>query len=190
MSPNPNSPAEGIYRFNVKHLTNLEADQEILTNQRNEARQLLDKIFISSRAIDRESLCVASGKLVWKIEINLSILTFDGNFLDPIFFTALLCLSRTMLPEVRITGTKVRVFKASERPLKPINVHHMPVPITFNFIDIHPDLILIDPDLNESKLVTSVNTIFMNVFGDVCGIHTLGVLDMEVDRYIKLMEIA
>jgi exosome complex RNA-binding protein Rrp42 (RNase PH superfamily) len=147
----------------------------------------MEKVFISSRAIDKESLCIANGKLVWEISVEISILAYDGNSIDPTFFAALMCLSSTSLPQVRVTGDSS--IKILEKPWLPINVHHVPFPITFNFFTTE-DQVLIDTNQKEEKVCTSRTTIFANVFGDICGIHTMGLLDISYETLEACLDIA
>ena len=86
---------------------------------RVEIVRLMEKIFLSSRAIDKESLCVAAGKLVWSITIEVSIQSYDGNLVDSTFLAALFCLSYIRLPQIRITGTEITI---NHEKSKPINV--------------------------------------------------------------------
>ena len=65
----------------------------------------------------------------------------------------------------------------------------MPIPVTFHFIE-DEDNVIIDPDIKEEKICTSRNTIFMNVFGDICGIHTHGMLSLSFEKYQDCLSIA
>ena len=91
----------------------------------------MDRVFLSSRAIDKESLCISAGKLVWEVTISITILSYDGNWVDPVMYSALLCISTTKLPQVRVkSDNKVQIL-TEDKPWKPINVHHFPLPVTF-----------------------------------------------------------
>ncbi len=58
-----------------------------------ESMKLLEKTLKNSKAIDRESLCIRSGRLVWLLEIDLKLLAFNGNLIDNVFAATLLTLS-------------------------------------------------------------------------------------------------
>jgi exosome complex RNA-binding protein Rrp42 (RNase PH superfamily) len=57
-----------------------------------EITRFLEKLLKSSRAIDTESLCIMNGKIVWSINITISIIDYDGNIIDPISLAILLSL--------------------------------------------------------------------------------------------------
>jgi len=115
------------------------------------------------------------------------LINYDGNLIDAVFLAALQCLKTLKLPQVRGKEDSVKILE--DKPWKNINVHHMPIPITFYFIDNENNVIL-DPDLKEEKVTTSRNTVFINVFGDICGIHTQGVLSLSFPTYQECLSIA
>jgi len=97
------------------------------------------------------------------------------------------CLKTLRLPQVRAKDETIKIL--TDKPWKNINVHHMPIPITFYFIG-SEEHVLLDPNAKEEKVCTSRNTVFMNVFGDICGIHTLGVLDLSFETYNRCLAVA
>ena len=103
VNPRKGKPAEGNYRFqvNFSHLQ-LNAEQnnkgDQLWEHTTELQRLLEKVFLSSWAIDCESLCISSGKLVWEVSVEVIIQCYDGNMIDSVFFAALLSLGTTKIP--------------------------------------------------------------------------------------------
>lgn len=69
----------------------MESTQQ-LNDTRIEIGRLIERILMSSHAIDKDSLCVIRGKLVWMVCINVEILSYDGNLIDPICMSILLSL--------------------------------------------------------------------------------------------------
>jgi exosome complex component RRP45 len=59
-----------------------------------------------------------------------------------------------------------------------LNVHHLPVCTTFFFITGVEDPV-VDASAKEERLATARLSICMNIYKDVCGMQTLG--QMEVD---------
>jgi len=189
MSPQKSKPADGFYKFNIdfKHLQHDTDNMDMLQQNRIEIIRQLEKVFITSRAIDTTSLCISRGKYVWAINLEVSLLNYDGNLLDAVFIAALMCLKSLKVPQVRGKEDTVKILE--DKPWKHINVHHMPIPITFHFIQ-NEENVIIDPNAKEEKVCTSRNTIFMNVFGDICGIHTFGVLNLSFETFQKCMSVA
>lgn len=66
--------------------------------------RFIEKVLKSSRAIDRESLCIVQGRLVWNLQVDLYVLNEDGNLVDACFLAAIACLMNTRLPEVTLAG--------------------------------------------------------------------------------------
>ena len=59
-----------------------------------------------------------------------------------------------------------------------VNVHHLPICSTFFFIP-HVTNPIVDACAKEERLATARPSICMNVFEDVCGMQTLGQMDID-----------
>lgn len=151
MSPQKNKPSDGFYKFNIdfKHLQHDNEHMDDLQKARLELMRLLEKVFITSRAIDTTSLCISKGKYVWAINIEISLINYDGNLIDAVFLATLQCLKTLKLPQVRGKEDSVKILE--DKPWKTINVHHMPIPVTFYFIGSEENVIL-DPNAKEEKV--------------------------------------
>ena len=112
----------------------------------------------------------------------MQLLNDDGNLIDAFFLAAVLALKNTRLPEVSMKGDNVMVSNTKSHF---INVHHLPVCTTFYFIGaglaggaqaLPP---IVDACAKEERLATARLSICMNVFEDVCGMQTLGQMDIE-----------
>lgn len=146
VSPQKTKPSDGYFRFNIdfKHLQHDNEHIDALQQSRLELVRLLEKVFITSRAIDTTSLCINKGKYVWSINIEISVINYDGNLIDSVFLAALQCLKTLKLPQVRGKDDSVKIL--DDKPWKNINVHHMPIPVTFYFIQ-NEENVLLDPDI-------------------------------------------
>jgi len=141
-----------------------------------EMQNFIEKITRSSRATDKEGLCIIQGKLVWSITVSIHLLNDDGNVFDAMFLGAILALKNTRLPEVTMSRDKIKINDAK---LKYLNVHHIPVSTTFYFLKDMPELAVLDVNSKEEKLSTSRLSIVMNIFEDICGMTTLGSLEID-----------
>ena len=108
--------------------------------------------------------------------MSLHLLNDDGNCLDAFFLAAILALKNTRLPEVTLTREKIMV---NDSKLKYINIHHLPICTTFYFLKDLPDTPVLDVNSKEEQLSTSRLSIVMNVYEDLCGMTSLGSLEME-----------
>ena len=66
-------------------------------------------------------------------------------------------------------------------------MHHIPVCTSFYYI---PDISepLVDANSKEERLTTARLSICMNVFEDVCGVQTLGQMEVEPSQLIECSE--
>jgi len=67
----------------------------------------------------------------------------------------------------------------NDKKMKYVNVHHLPIPTTFYFLKDMPNKPVIDVIGKEERLCVSRLTIVMNSYEDICGMATLGSLNMS-----------
>jgi len=113
---------------------------------------------------------------VWSITVSLHLLNDDGNTFDAFFLAAILALKNTRLPEVTMTRDKIKI---NDSKLKYLNVHHIPICTTFYFMKDIPEEPVLDVNSKEEKLCTSRLSIVMNTYEDICGMTTLGSLEID-----------
>jgi len=106
----------------------------------------------------------------------MHLLNDDGNTFDAMFLAAILAIKNTRLPEVTMSRDKIKI---NDKKLKYLNVHHIPICTTFYFMKDMPDLPVLDVNSKEEMLSTSRLSIVMNVFEDICGMTTLGSLEID-----------
>jgi exosome complex component RRP45 len=183
MQPQGAKPNEGNFKFNVEFSSLLHGCENAgmnitLQEMRVDISRFIDKVLKSSRAIDRESLCIVQGRLVWSLQVDLFVINEDGNLVDACFMAALACLMNIKLPEVTLAGPhKIRI---NDQKLRNLNVHHIPVCTSFYFIDGIPSTKpIVDASAKEEKLAKSRLSICMNIFEDLCGMTTLGSLEVS-----------
>ena len=84
----------------------------------------------------------------------------------------------TRLPEVTLAGPAK--IKVNQNKLRNLNVHHIPVCTSFYFIEgLSSSRPVVDATSKEEKLTKSRLSICMNIFEDLCGMSTLGSLEVE-----------
>lgn len=49
-------------------------------------------MLLSSHAIDKDSLCIARGKLAWTVAVTVEVVSYDGNLIDLACMSVLLAL--------------------------------------------------------------------------------------------------
>ncbi|KAG6789420.1 hypothetical protein POTOM_005518 [Populus tomentosa] len=149
-----------------------------------ELGRIVDRGLRESRAVDTESLCVLSGKLVWAIRIDLHILDNGGyliypanrNLIDAANIAALAALLTFRRPECTLggdDGQEVTVHPPEEREPLPLIVHHLPIAITFAFLGSEGKMV-VDPTHSEEAVMGGRMTVTVNAIGDICSIQKAG----------------
>lgn len=106
--------------------------------------------------------------------------------MDACFLCTVLALMNTRFPEVTLSKDKIKI---NEEKTKPLNVHHIPVCTSFYFIE-GISKPIIDANSKEEKLANSRLSICMNIFEDLCGMITLGSLEIDTQTLLECTKIA
>ncbi|KAK2364051.1 exosome complex component RRP42 [Trifolium repens] len=141
-----------------------------------ELGRIIDRGLRESRAIDTESLCILSAKLVWAIRVDIHILDNAGNLVDAANIAALASLLTFRRPECSLggeDGQQVVVHPPEVREPLPLIIHHLPVAVTFGYFS-NENLVVLDPTYHEEAVMTGRMTATLNANGDVCAIQKPG----------------
>ncbi|KAF3452507.1 hypothetical protein FNV43_RR02940 [Rhamnella rubrinervis] len=141
-----------------------------------ELGRVIDRGLRESRAVDTESLCVLSGKLVWAIRVDLHIIDNGGNLVDTANIAALAALLTFRRPECSLggeDGQEVIVHPPEVREPLPLIIHHLPIAVTFAFFG-NENSMVIDPTHHEEAVMGGRMTATLNANGDVCAIQKAG----------------
>ncbi|XP_057522913.1 exosome complex component RRP45B-like isoform X1 [Amaranthus tricolor] len=159
-----------------------------------ELGRIIDRGLRESSAIDTESLCVLSGKLVWSIRIDLHILDNGGNLVDAANVAALAALLTFRRPECSLggeDGQELTVHPPEVREPLPLIVHHLPIAVTFAFIT-DDNIVVIDPTQFEEAIMKSRMTATLNTNGDICAIQKgggVGVIPSVVMQCLRIASV-
>ncbi|KAM5558126.1 exosome complex component RRP45A [Rosa sericea] len=141
-----------------------------------ELGRVIDRGLRESRAVDTESLCILSGKLVWAIRVDLHILDNAGNLIDAANIAALAGLLTFRRPECSLggeNGQEVIIHPPEEREPLHLIIHHLPIAVTFAFFS-YESSVVIDPTHHEEAVMGGRMTATLNSNGDVCAIQKAG----------------
>ena len=127
-----------------------------------ELARVADRGIRESKAIDLETLCVESGKLVFVVFIDVYVLNYDGNLIDASAMAALAALINTKMFKYTVEEGKI-VKKPGYIPLPIVNY-----PIAVTFAKIGNKLIL-DADLDEEQVMDARLTLTMEKDGHICA---------------------
>lgn len=81
--------------------------------------------------MDVESLNIKHGKYCWAVHLELSLVSYDGNYFDAFSFAALAVLLKYRHRVVMDVGKQLKVFSETEKQRKPFTLNQIPVLFTF-----------------------------------------------------------
>jgi exosome complex component RRP45 len=118
---------------------------------------------------------------VWTVKVAVHVLDHDGAVLDAAAAAALAALLSFRLPAVTVggdTGTEVTVLPASVKEPVKLNVHMLPLALSFAFISppncAGEELLLLDPCAKEAGASCAVLTISATPDAELCAVHKAG----------------
>ena len=161
-------PNQGF--FSVGLSTSQKLDPDFRTETLNSIRDIIKK----NNALDIESLVIKMGQLVWDLRAEIVILENDGGLYEAMTFAVIIALLSTKLP--------------STREPKPLVMHHLPIPVTFAFLDDH--FYFLDPTVIEAAACNGFMTIFADAQGEICAIHKNGGVPISSTIMAECIDIA
>ena len=99
-----------------------------------------------------ESLNIKIGKFCWEINIELTLVSNDGNFLDAMNYATLACLLRFKHNFVVAENNLLRIYAPNEKAKKVFSLNHLPFLFSFGILnenqsvsDESEDYVIFDP---------------------------------------------
>ncbi|XP_070656283.1 exosome complex component RRP43 isoform X3 [Bos indicus] len=135
------------------------------------ASQFIADVIENSQIIQKEDLCISSGKLAWVLYCDLICLNHDGNILDACTFALLAALKNVQLPEVTI-NEETALAEVNLKKKSYLNIRTHPVATSFAVFD--DTLLIVDPTEEEEHLATGTLTVVMDEEGRLCCLHKPG----------------
>lgn len=180
--------------------------QKRLTNR---ILRILERTLLNGGAIDAEALCVQSGKWVWRLHIDVTVLDHGGNLVDACVLSTVAAMRHFRKPEVQITEsddsentapgsasrnmntpvTGPNVLHSDEREPTPLPLHHTPLTITFAlFSDPTSETAtvsaLIDPSHREELVMDGNVTFSFNKYGEICSLDFAGGCELKPTQFV------
>jgi exosome complex component RRP45 len=185
--------------------------QKLLTNR---ILRILERTLLNGGAIDAEALCVQSGKWVWRLHIDVTVLDHGGNLVDACVLSAVAAMRHFRKPEVQINEDTVsvtttagsgnssgggsgndiipsgpNVLHSDEREPTPLPLHHTPLTVTFA---LYADptgatttvSALIDPSQREELVMNGNVTFSFNKYGEMCSLDFAGGCELKPRQLI------
>lgn len=114
------------------------------------------------------------GKLVWKLVLDLNVISNDGNLYDTLMIASLASWNSFHIPFLRKSGNKINLTKQFIN----LSTLHTPLSVTFAVFDNNSKYI-IDPNIKEERITDGLFIMSANKFGEICYLHTYGSVKLE-----------
>ena len=211
--PRLTRPAEGRFKVTMnigaggkdRWLKSLERSQP---TEAVLAMRLLEKIINRINVLDLESLCLVVGKVVWAIETSIVLLNYDGNLVEAASIATIASLMHFRRPDATVTPDgDIIVHSLEERSPIPLTLFHLPLCVTFQFMDSGllrkllaenyqegwPEelvagrlrkvatgrLMITDPTEEEEEHLRNVLVVCANTYGEIVAIQSLGRISLS-----------
>ncbi|KAH6575020.1 hypothetical protein BASA50_009645 [Batrachochytrium salamandrivorans] len=189
--PLAGSPSDGVINFNTEFSpmaspafgTDRISEDEVLISR------MLEKALRRARAVDTEGLCIVAGEKVWAIRVDIRVLDHEGNILDCACIAAMCSLLHFKRPDVTVIGEDVTIHTLEEKNPIGLNIHHIPICVTFAFFN-QGECQVIDPSLLEEQVQDGEMTIVINIHREICTLSKAGGTPISPDQVIHCANIA
>ena len=184
-TPFPDTPEEGILTVNAEFVPLASPTFEAGPPDENsiELARVVDRGIRESKAIDMKKLCIAPGKKVFVVFVDLYILDHDGNLIDAAAMAALGALVSAKMHEFDVKDGEVKY----KDELMPLPVHNHPVPITSAKID---GTIVLDPCLEEEQVMSCRLTVTTDKDNKICAMQKGGLGVFTPDEVKQIVSTA
>lgn len=180
--PYPDSPDEGILSVNVElsPIASPHFEPGPPSEDGIEIARVIDRGIRESKCIPVESLCIESGEKVWRINVDMHVLDYDGNLIDAGGLAAIAALLKTKIP--KLDGDNI-LYGEYEKDLE---IRDIPIPITTTKLG---KSLVIDANFQEEEAKEARITLTSTRDGNLCSIQKGGtgyLTQEEVERAADL----
>lgn len=157
--------------------------QKLLSNR---ILRIMERTLLNGGAIDAEALCVQSGKWVWRLMVDVTVLDHGGNLVDACVLSAIAALRHFRKPEVEVdeNGGGPSILHSDEREPTPLPLHHSPLTVTFGLYSDPTGAsttvsALVDPSHREELVMDGTTTFSFNKYGEMCSLDFPGGCELK-----------
>jgi len=158
---------------------------------------VLENALLDAKALDLEGLCIVSGKKVWSVFVDVSVISDGGNVIDVACVAAFGALRKYKRPDVAVIGEDMKIFDTEDREPVPLSIHHAPLCVTFALFDLETQMygdrekyFLLDPTDREELVQDGSFTVIINEHEEICGMNKTGRPALNVLQIKDLVGIA
>ncbi len=183
--PFPDTPNEGVLTVNAELVPLASPSFEPGPPDENsiELARVVDRGLRESKCINLEKLCLAPGKKVVVVFIDVYVLNHDGNLIDASAIASLAALVNTKMPKFEVEDGEVKT-KAGYIPLP---MQNYPIAVTFAKIN---DKLAVDPWLEEEQVMDARLTMTVEKEGKICAIQKGGTGTFSIEQIMEVAKTA
>ena len=133
-----------------------------------ELARVVDRCTRESQMVDLEKLCIAEGKKVWMVFIDLHIIDYDGNLFDAAMLGVMAALLNTKIPVAKYENDELIIDEENTIDLPLRDKATMST-----FVKIGDHMVL-DPSLDEESILDARLTIGITESGQICAMQKGG----------------
>ena len=204
--PNPDRPNNGALNFQVDlspmaslsydaGLGSADSHQRLLSTKLG---RVMERAIREGNALDTEALCVQSGKWVWTLNVDVTVLDDSGNVLDAALLSVVSALRHFRLPEVAfLDDDKPIVLHSDDKEPTPLPLHHTPVCITFGLFGDPTGATgsskvaaILDPSDREQLVMDGSITFAFNRHKELCALEFNGGCELRTTQLLACAKLA
>eukprot|EP01090_Pellita_catalonica_P017188 TRINITY_DN5128_c0_g1_i1.p1 TRINITY_DN5128_c0_g1~~TRINITY_DN5128_c0_g1_i1.p1 ORF type:complete len:441 (+),score=85.97 TRINITY_DN5128_c0_g1_i1:76-1398(+) len=191
VEPYPDRPTEGFFVFNTEFspMASPDFDPGRPSDECVEISRVVERGLRESGCVDTEALCIKAGEAVWSIRCDIHILDHCGNVTDCASIATITALLHFRRPDAAMRGDSIVIYPDTERDPVPLSIHHIPISVTFSFLD-DGEFVLVDPNFKEEQVMEGTMTITVNNYKEICAIHKGGGTPILASKLIECSKIA
>jgi len=165
-TPFPDTPNAGVMTVNAELVPLASPTFEPGPPDENsiELARIVDRGIRESKAINTEKLCIAPGKKVFVVFVDVYVLNHDGNLIDASALAAVSALLNTKMPNYEVKDGEV-IIKQGYTPLP---IKSRPITVTLGKIN---GKLIVDPWLEEEQVIDARLTMAFNDEGNICAVQ-------------------
>ncbi|KAL0214907.1 hypothetical protein P9112_007091 [Eukaryota sp. TZLM1-RC] len=170
VKPFPDRPQEGLVYFSTSYSPLAAPDPASLDT--SSINRSIERIFRETQCIESEALCITSGKAVWKISIDTTVLNDDGNAHDACVLCTSCLLSHSKLPVVFIDESGQSIVQPTDlQPPTALPLFHLPVSVTMAVVE---GMLVLDPTNEEEYIADSTLSVSVNKHSELVELSFSG----------------
>ena len=204
--PNPDRANNGILNFQVDlspmaslsydaGLGSADSHQRLLSTKLG---RVMERTIREGNALDTEALCVQSGKWVWNLNADVTVLDDSGNVLDAALLAVVSALRHFRLPEVAFLDDDTpMVLHSDDKEPTPLPLHHTPVCITFGLFGDPTGAAgsskvaaILDPSNREQLVMDGSITFAFNRHKELCTLDFNGGCELRTSQLLGCAKLA